>query len=138
MFPFPIFFSSDFIITIIINIFLMRSIHFSKGYPSTNSLSTNFKLITHYIVRSLNIFNHFYIVSWTVLSFLFFIQSFFPFASLSPSRSVSLLLRCTNIIKLSRLYYSTTVHFYFPFLPLCWPQSICFHIFTFLLLIPPS
>lgn len=42
-----------------------------------------------------------------------FSRLFFPSFPRCFSRSVSPLLRCVNIIKLSRLYYTRTLHFYF-------------------------
>lgn len=65
-------------------------------------------------------------VRWTYLTtftlfrgqfylFCFSYGLFFSFASLSLSFRLSITTLCTNIIKLSRLYYSTTVHFYFSF-----------------------
>lgn len=81
--------------------------------------SPNFKLITTLLARS-DTFSNFYTVfhlSCFLPSLLLF---FSPFPSPNPSvfprcfsRSVSPLLCCANIIKLSRLYYTATLHFYF-------------------------
>lgn len=81
--------------------------------------SPNFKLITTLLARRtrLAIFTLCFI--FPVFSRLFFFFSLpfpLPCPSVFPrcfSRSVSPLLCCANIIKLSRLYYTATLHFYF-------------------------
>lgn len=90
--------------------------------------SPNFKLITALLARRTRL------VIFTLSRGPFHLSCFLP--SLSPpllfshcfSRSASPLLRCANIIKLSRLYYTATLHFYFLALP---PVILNLHAFKY-------
>lgn len=74
--------------------------------------SAIFKLITTLLARRIRLV----IFTLSRGPFHLFLFSLISFFSLFPrcfSRSVSPLLRCANIIKLSRLYYTTMLQFYF-------------------------
>lgn len=71
--------------------------------------SPNFKLITTLLARRTRL------VIFTLSRGSFHLSCFLLFLLVARcfSCSVSPLLRCANIIKLSRLYYTTTLHFHF-------------------------
>lgn len=105
----------------------ITSVHVCVCFSESYFCFSNF----NYYVRSSDMFSNFTLF---VSSFLFSLITFFSLFPRCFSRSVSPLLRCANIIKLSRLYYTAMLHFYFVTPSVLHLQSTCFQIFSRFLL----